>query len=246
MANLFKNKYPLLDSLIYFKGNNWGKTYNESQRKKLADGYDSFISSKHNIDDRIKNYFRSRLHDSWVEKISYQSNLLSITLNEFSSHCFADAISEHFNLNIPHKKRLLPLTLNFLKVKDLSVSWINGNSKILPLNKDKFMSKLSEFLYEEIIVFEKDKIVIGMLFWTGMKGNKSYLLLQVECEDLYVEEAQREAFKLIFNNNYLDLFDLYWAKRQSGMYFDYSTAIELITGRTNKANSADAKSRAAD
>lgn len=246
MNNVFKNKYPLLDSLISFKGNNWGKTYSESQCEKLADEYHSFISSKHDIYEKIKTYFGDRLHDSWVEKISYQYDQLSITLNEFSSHCFADAISEHFNLNIPHKKRVLPVTLNFLKIRDLSVSWINGNSKILPLNKERFVPKLSMFLYDQIIVFEKNKIVIGMLFWSRMKGNKHTLLLQVECEELYIEESQREAFKIIFNNNYLDLFDLFWAKRQSGMCFDYRSAIELITGTTNKANSADAKSCEAD
>ena len=246
MNNVFKNKYPLLDSLIFFKGNNYGEAYNESQRVNLAEEYDSFISSKHDLAEKIKNYFGSRLHDSWVEKISYQSDQMSVTFNEFSSHCFADAVSEHFNLNIPHKKRVLPVTLNFLNVKYLSISWINGNSKIIPLKKEKFIPKLSEFLYDQIIIFEKNKVVLGMLFWSGLKGNKSYLLLQVECEKLCIEETQREAFKIIFDENYLDLFDLYWAKKQSGMYFDYSTAIELISEKTNKANSADAKSRAAD
>lgn len=234
MNNIFKNKYPLLDSLIYFKGNNWGEDYSESQRSKLSEKYASFISSENNFDEITKQYFGGRLHDSWVEKISYQSDQMSIVLNEFSSHCFADAIVEGFNLNIPHKKLIFPVALNFSKIKNISISWVNGNSKIIPLNKEKFIPKLSEFLYDQIITLEENKISLGMLFWSGLKGNKSDLLLQVECEKVNVDESQREAFIKIFGDKYLDLFDLYWAEKQSGNYFDYSTAIELINKKTNK------------
>ena len=64
--------------------------------------------------------------------------------------------------------------------------------------------------------------------YTGLKGNKSYLLLECECEAIEVIEAQREAFLELFKGSHTELFDLYWQKKQAGKYFDYSVAKKLI------------------
>ena len=67
-----------------------------------------------------------------------------------------------------------------------------------------------------------------LIFFTGLKGNKSDLLLEVECEEIKITESQREAFIMLFKGNHTELFDLYWQKKQAGEYFDYSVAKELI------------------
>ncbi len=228
MANVFRNKYPLLDSLIYNEGNKWGDYYLESERQKLREQYTEFLSTKNELLGNIVNYVDCRLHDSWVINTNYNYKELEITLNEFSSHCFADVVVEEFGLNIPHKKRVLPVSLKFKNIKKISISWVNKNSKIIPIKTEKFITRLSEFLYEQIITLEKNKIEIGLLFWSGMKGKKSYLLLEIECEHLVVNEFQEEEFRKLFGEKHLLLFKKFWEEKQKGKYFDYSTAKEII------------------
>ncbi len=232
--NQFNIKYPLLDALFFHKGNNWGKGYNARQVQELSENYSAFLSTSDGLSGLAKVYFGSHLHDSWVKAINYQDRKLEIKFNEFTSHCFVDAICDEFNLNIPHKKRILPVTLNFLNLHHLSISRINGNNKIIPLSKQKFIPELSEYLYDQIIFAEAGRIAAGILFYTGLPGNKSYLLLELCCEEIEIIEAQREAFHTLFNGNYIKIFDLYWEKKQAGNYFDYSVAKRLIEeNRTN-------------
>jgi len=228
MNNQFNIKYPLLDALIFHKGNNWGEKYDERQTQELSKKHSALVSSSTGLSALAKVYFGSRLHDSWIEGINYQNRKLEIKFNEFTSHCFVDAICDEFELNIPHKNRVIPVTLSFLNLHHLSISRINGNNKIIPLSKQKFIPKLSEYLYDQIIFAESGKIVAGILFYTGLKGNKSYLLLELCCEEVEIIEAQREAFHKLLKGNYVEIFDLYWKKKQVGNYFDYSVAKKLI------------------
>ncbi|MGA1870908.1 MAG: DUF4085 family protein [bacterium] len=225
-TNLFNKKYPLLDSLICYSGNDYN--YDEERVKKLSNEYTAFLKSKEDIFPHISKYFNSRLHDSWLQSIDNKNNEINILLNEFSTHCFSDALIEKFSLILPHSKRVFPVCLKFKGIKYYSISWINRNSKILPLKKEKYLPLLTEFLYDEAIVLEQGIISTGMLFVSKSKGNKSYLLLQIECSDLKIEEYQRKAFIELFGEEYLNLFDIYWVEKQKGKYFDYSTALDLL------------------
>ncbi len=232
MDNVFRKKYPNLDSQIYFKGNKWGKNYTDDQREELRESHLAFVASKNEIVNNISNYFGGFLHDSWVTKICHENNGLSIFLNDFSAHCFTDAICEKFKVNIPHKKRILPVELKFSQIKHISISWINNNSKILSLKKERFISKISEYLFDEIKILEKDRIELGMLFWSGLNGNKSTVLLQIECKNLEILESQRQAFEKLFQGEYLYLFDKYWEQREKGSVFCYSTSLQLLEEKT--------------
>ncbi len=232
MDNIFKKKYPVLDSQIYFKGNKHGKNYTDDQREKLSESYLAFVASKNEIVNNISNYFGGVLHDSWVTKVCHENNSLSISLNDFSAHCFSDAICENFKVNIPHKKRILPVEIKFSRINNISISWVNNNSKILNLKKERFIPKLSEYLFDEIKILERNRIELGMLFWSGLSGNKSTVLLQVECKKLEIIESQRQAFKVLFQGEYLNLFDKYWKQRERGNVFCYSTSLQLINEKT--------------
>ena len=130
IAEIFYKKYPLLYLLVDPQGVKLEDDPNKAEQ--LSDKYSLFIESKTNILPNIRQYFNSRLHDSWVLKIDYNNSAVSIQLNEFSTHCFADALSDRYEIRIPHKKRIFPVSLNFNGVKSFSVSWINRNGKILP------------------------------------------------------------------------------------------------------------------
>ena len=232
MNNIFKEKYPLLDSSFGFQGNNWGESYSPSEAKELFEKYASFIASKKSILETIELYFGSRLHDSQVEYIEYRENKLAITLNEFASHCFADALDETYSLGVPHKKRVFPVSICFSGIERCTISWINKNSKILPLNKEKYFPKLSELLSDQIIAFSDKFIEVGFLFWTMHGGNKSNLLLEIKAQKLEIFEHQRNAFEKLYSGRYLDIFDYFWQEKRKGKYFDYSVAKQLINERT--------------
>ena len=225
-TEIFDKKYPLLDSLICYKGNNWED--DEDKIKLLGEQYSAFIESKARMFPNIQLYLDSRLHDSWVQSIEFNGFDLIISLNEFSTHCFSDALSEKFSLNIPHKKRIFPVCLRFQEIKHYSISWLNRNGKILALSKEKYVPKLSEFLYDQATVLETGDIRIGFLFWSRIKGNKSYLLLQIESKDFQIEEFQRQAFLNLYGERHIKLFDTFWKEKQKGVYFDFSSALDFI------------------
>lgn len=228
MNNIFKNKYPLLDTLIYSKSNSWGEIYTDSYREECSKGYSKFIDSEFEETPFVKNYFNFGLHDSWVTNIHFNQEQLEITFNDFQTHCFVDALLEVSNEKIQHKKRILPVSLSFKKIKKLSVAWVNQNSKILYLNKDRYLPKLKEYLYEQVLTVEPDKLSVGILFLSGLKGNKSYLLVEIECERISLDEQQRNAFIKLFSGNHLALYDSYRTQRNNGSYFEFSTSLEFI------------------
>ena len=228
MNNVFKNKYPLLDTLVYSKSNNWGDIYTDSYREECSKSYSKFIDSKFEETPFIKNYFNFGMHDSWVTNMHFNREQLEITFNDFQTHCFVDALIEVSNEKIQHKKRVLPVILRFNNIKKLSVAWVNKNSKIIFLNKNRYLPKLKEYLYEQVVTFEPDKISVGILFWSDLKGNKSYLLVEIECGNLSIEEQQRNAFIQLFDGNHVELYDLYKVQRNNGLCFDFSTSLEFI------------------
>ena len=215
-------------TLIYSESNNWGEIYTDSYREQQAKEYAKFIESKFIKIPSVKNYFNYRLHDSWVTNTQFNKEQLEITLNDFSTHCFVDALLEVSKQKIPYKKRVLPVSFSFKKLKKLSVAWINKNDKLIYLKKDKYLPQLKEYLFEQVISVKPGQITVGALFWSGLKGNKSELLVEIECEELFIDEQQRNAFIKLFGGNHLEIYDLYVAQKQNGAYFDFSTSLEFI------------------
>ncbi len=233
-SNYFHHRFPLLDSLICTPGNNW--EYDEVQVKQLSDDYKELIENRKNILPQGHAYLNSRLHDSWVESAEQNENGITILLKDFQSHCFSDAICDEHKENVPHKKRVFPIGLHFSEIQSYSISRINKNNKIIPLSRKRYLSKFSEFLFDEALLIEPGNIDIGILFLSDCHAfsNKSTLLLHIRSKNLNFTNNQREAFQKMFPEKYHYLFDAFWKKRIEGKPFDYSESIKFIKeNRTN-------------
>lgn len=195
----------MLSALVDPNGND--QEYDSNLVDQISSQYSSLINSKKTLIPNLPLYFDSRLHDSWVNKITYSNTEVTINLNEFSTHCFAEALSNKYCIKIPHQKRIFPVCFNFNGVKKFTISWINRNGKILPLKKDKCIPRLSDLLYEEATQIESDRISVGFIFWTRFKGNKSYLLMQLTSDKMEIAEHQCNAFKTLYGKDQMKLFD---------------------------------------
>lgn len=91
----------------------------ETAEKEIFEKYNGTLKSISAIIPKAPVYLNSMLHDSWVRAIEYDEKHLSMTLNDFSAHCFADAIVAKFNLKLVHKERVLPVRISFEKVTSM-------------------------------------------------------------------------------------------------------------------------------
>ena len=227
-SNYFHKNFPLLYAYIGTEGNQY--EYNEDKIGILSDKYCNLLNSKCEFFPNGSVYLNSKLHDSWVNSIEETGNNITIWLNDFQTHCFSDAICDVYKENIPHKKRIFPIGIQLNEIKASNISWINKNNKLIPLNQKKYLSKLSEILFDEAISIEPNKIKMGFLFMTNCHSfsNKSTVLFQVECESMTFIDNQKESFINLFSGNYTQLFENFWEKRLEGENFDYSNSLELI------------------
>jgi hypothetical protein len=201
----------------------------ETAQMELFEKYNGFLKSISAIIPKAPVYLNSKLHDSWVEAIEYDENHFSMTLNDFSAHCFADAIVTKYNLKIAHKKLVLPVRILFENVASMILYKVNFGSKILPLEKkEKYIPFFTEFQYDEVASVSKGHIEIGLAFWSQKKGKVQDFFLDINCGHIHIEELQRQAFTELFGGNYIDLFETYWQERLKGNPLDYSDCCKLL------------------
>ena len=165
---------------------------------------------------KVGRYFGSRLHDSWVMSISYTGDSLTLCLNEFYSHVFCDALVELTNIKIPHERRQCPVSFTFENVRSCSLCRINKNDKVMPINKKKYLPKLTEYLWDEIHEISSQRIKMGIGFWADLPGRqRNNLILEIDAERLVIKEEQRDAVLTMFGEEYISLFDSYWQELES-------------------------------
>jgi hypothetical protein len=101
---------------------------------------------------------------------------------------------------------------------------------LIPIDAEKYLPLLREFLQDELIHIENESISMGMSFWMKKERRSfgNYLLLQVESAKLNIEEYQPQAFIDLFGRDHVDVFNSFWAERQKGHYFDHSTALAFL------------------
>jgi len=176
----------------------------------------------------------SRLHDSWVQGASFEQGILTLALNDFSTHCLADILVDSFNLSIPHEGLVFPIELNFFgpRVQAPFLYRINKNGNLIPINFTKFGLLLDSFLYDEIVDLTEGELEIGILFDLKLRLRHSpYIptcLMWLKAERMEIVEHQREAFTNLFSEKFLDVFDRFWEQRSVGKVFDCSNVGQFI------------------
>jgi hypothetical protein len=168
-------------------------------------------------------YLTCKFHDSWVIDTNISDNLFSITLNDFSTHVFADAIIKKRNLDIEHEKLVFPIQLDFKTNAKATFNEVDEDGNLTEINP----VKLDEYLYEQIISIENNKVEIAFEFWKAKPGKRFILLLTAT--EIVVTEKQDNAWKGLFDSEFEDYYQYFKKQFDSDRYVsDYTKCLELV------------------
>lgn len=217
-ADKIFEKYPLLAGFYGYEydDNRLGELHNEYFNRVIEQPVPEF-----------KAYLRNALHDSYVKDVFYDSKELTISLYDCYLADYAGYFAREMGFTIHDEKLEFPVSLTFSGLKKFEVNSINRNWKILPVNKDKYILEMREFLYDEAIKLESDDISLGMLFWPH-SYYVNMLLVEVECNKLTFNDNHRETFVRLFGEENERWFDLYWNERLKGNGLADSQLVDLI------------------
>ena len=222
MSNMLACNYPSIYRRHYSKDDeeDWSDWKNTDKRLGELSG----------ILPLGRTYLNSAMHDSWVISYSKTSTAISISLNDFQSHCFCHAFAARIGVSNGYGASDCTVAFCFSGVHRLAVCHVNRNGKLLPLHTDRFLPLLETWLADDPSLLSPNRIRLGILFWTKRKVKKSNeLFLELEAEQLDFREHQREVFLRLFGEEHLKWFDLYMETRQKmEWYFDYSGSIEFL------------------
>ena len=192
-----------------------------------VDQYQQFIRENKQRLGLFGKYLICKFHDSWVIDTNINDNLFSVTLNDFSTHVFADAIIEKKNLNVNHDKLVFPIQLDFktnTKVTFNEVDDYGNLTEIEPL-------KLDEYLNEQVVSIDNDKIEFAFTFWKTFQEDKPgqrFVLLLIATE-IIISERQDLAWQKIFGSDFDNYYHYFKQHFDSDRYVsDQHKCLELI------------------
>jgi hypothetical protein len=191
-----------------------------------TDKYSEFLLDRKNKLGLFSKYLVCKFHDSWVIDVKQTDDLFSITLNDFSTYVFADAIIEKFSLPIDSDHISFPISLNFNSNLSVTYNTVDddGNLKQIP------PTKLDEYLYEQVITADTDKIEVVFHFWQSHKDKPGErIIVIVSAKDLTITENQDGAFHKLFGNKYDNYYNYFKQQFDSDRYVsDGHVCSELI------------------
>lgn len=191
-----------------------------------TDKYFEFIQSKKNDLGLFSKYLVCKLHDSWVIDTSLTEKQFSITLNDFSTHVFADAIVDKFSLSIDHDKLVFPVTLTFNSNLVVTYNTVDDDGNLHVISP----VKLDEYLYEQVIIANTNKIEVVFHFrqsHTDRPGER--IIVVVSAKDFSLTEDQDLAWQYVFGNKYDNYYNYFKQQFDSSRYVsDGHICSELI------------------
>lgn len=155
------------------------------------------------------------LHDSWLLEMSITADKFSITLNDFTTHVFSDVIVDKKKLDIDQTKLVFPLQIEF-ETRNVTFNSVAEDGTIQNFEPTTF----NEYLYEQIISFDIDKIEIGLIVWKdGIDNNPGqHILILMSVKNIIVTEFQDKAWTEIFGTTYDKYYNYFKAQLQTGRY----------------------------
>jgi hypothetical protein len=155
------------------------------------------------------------LHDSWIIKTNITNDKFSITLNDFTTHVFSDVIVDKKKLEIEHNKLVFPIHLDFETI-NLTFNTVDEHGKIQGIEP----TTINEYLYEQIISIDNDKIEIGLVAWKDGIDNErgQHILILMNVKNITLTELQDKAWTEIFGNTYDNYYKYFKTQLNSGRY----------------------------
>lgn len=197
--------------------------------------YEQFIQNNKQRLGLFGKYLTCKFHDSSVIETIITDNLFSITLNDYSTYIFADTIIDEYNLAIDADNISFPIQLDFKTIGKLTFNEVDekGNmSEIEPI-------KLHEYLYEQIISIEKEKIDLAFTFWKTFEGDKPgerYVLL-LTASEIEVIEKQDLAWQQTFGSDFDNYYEYFKQQFNSDRFVsDQNICQELIEEYNTKTS----------
>jgi hypothetical protein len=165
------------------------------------------------------------LHDSLFIQTNITADKFSITLNDFTTHVFSDVIVDKKKLNIDHNKLVFPIKLDF-EISNLTFNKVDEDGNIQSIEP----TTINEYLYEQIISINKDKIEVGLVVWKdGIDDELGQHILILMCvKSITLTELQDKAWTEIFGNTYDNYYKYFKTQLDAGRYLsDQSNCFEL-------------------
>jgi hypothetical protein len=165
------------------------------------------------------------LQDSWFIKTNITEHKFSITLNDFTTHVFSDVIVDKKKLGIDHDKLVFPIQLDF-ETTNLTFNMVEEDGNIQSIEP----ITINEYLYEQIISIDNDKIEIGLVVWKdGIEEERGqYILILMSVKNITLTELQDNAWTEIFGNAYDNYYKYFKTQLDTGRYLsDQSICYEL-------------------
>lgn len=174
------------------------------------------------------------LHDSWFIKTNITADKFSITLNDFTTHVFADVIVDKKKLDIDHDKLVFPIQLDF-ETMNLTFNIVDEDGNIQNIEP----TTINEYLYEQIISIDKDNIEIGLVVWKDGLDDKpgQHILILMSVKNIVLTELQDNAWTEIFGNAYDNYYEYFKTQLETGRYLsDQPNCYELYNEYEGRLN----------
>jgi len=174
------------------------------------------------------------LHDSWFIKTNITADKFSITLNDFTTHIFADVIVDKKKLDIDHDKLVFPIQLDF-ETMNLTFNIVDEEGNIQNIQP----TTINEYLYEQIISIDKDNIEIGLVVWKDGLDDKpgQHILILMSVKNIVLTELQDNAWTEIFGNAYDNYYEYFKMQLETGRYLsDQPNCYELYNEYEGQLN----------
>lgn len=192
-----------------------------------VDQYQQFIQDNKQRFGLFGKYLICKFHDSWVIETNITDKLFSITLNDFSTHVFADAIVEKKNLDIEHEKLVFPIRLDFKTESKVTFNEVDDDGNLTEINP----VKLDEYLYEQITSIDNNKVELAFTFWKTFQEDKpgQRFVLLLTATEIVVTEKQDLAWQQIFGSDFDNYYQYFKKHFDSDRYVsDQHRCLELI------------------
>jgi len=193
-----------------------------------TDKYSVFLTENSNRFKNFKKYLIWKLHDSWITDFEIKSDKFKLNLNDFTTHVFADAIVEKFQVDVEHDKLVFPVILELkgnLNMEFFKVGEYGDLETIDQISVD-------EYLGEQILKLNDDFIEIAFELWhtnpnEDLPGER--ILMIASAKELNLSENQDEAWNEIFGEKYDDYYQYFKEQFESDRYVsDYTECLKLV------------------
>lgn len=189
--------------------------------------YEKFVETNKSRLGLFAKYLICKFHDSWIIETKITDTKFSIVLNDFSTYVFADSIIEKNNLIIDADNISFPIHLDFITKEKAIFYKVDDNgimTEIEPLNLD-------EYLYEQVVSIDNEKIEIVFEFWKSFKGNQpgERFIIALTTTEIQITEKTDVAWQQIFGSRFDNYFQYFRKHFDSDRNVsDHHSCMELI------------------